>query len=136
MLSALGLRELVFWNQLWWMVICAVRLSVQPMPKVLLFSAKWFQDTVRFVVSLRLSSSPSFIRVSRLWSIQMWSVTVCPPAPPVVGPRPRPGREANPSGVLDQLRPGPVLPLGAGEALVGGVVTLPSAVTSSNRALA
>ena len=65
-MSALGLRELVAWNQLWWIVVRAVTLSVQPMPKVLFWFAKWFQDTVMSVVSRRLSSRPSFIRVSRL----------------------------------------------------------------------
>src|SRR4051812_21784440 len=45
------------------------------------------------------------------------AVTVWPPAPPVVGPRPRLGSAAKPSAVFDQLRPGPV-----GGVLVGGLL--------------
>lgn len=69
-LPPLGLRWLVRANQLWWRVIRVIRLAVQPMPRVLLFSRNWFHDTVMSVASLRLSSRPSFIRASRLWSIQ------------------------------------------------------------------
>ena len=72
-MSADGLRCFVPLNQLWSIVICVVTFSVQPMPSALLWLSKWLYDTVMYWLSLRMSSSPSPMCVSRLWSIQTWS---------------------------------------------------------------
>lgn len=46
--------------------------SVQPIPKVLLLWPSLFQDTVTYVVSLRLSMRPSAMFRRSLWSIHTW----------------------------------------------------------------
>ena len=68
----LGLRWVVSWIQLWWIVIWAVTFSVQPMPNALLWFSRTFHDTVRNVVSMRLSIIPSPRWMKRTWSIQTW----------------------------------------------------------------
>ncbi len=71
-LSVDGLRCSVSRIQLWWTVMSAVVFSVQPMPNALFSWPSRFQETVRYVVSLRLSMRPSAMCRMSLWSIHTW----------------------------------------------------------------